>query len=218
MGTRPPLKWLGVAGIVWPLFFVAVVIAQAILQPDYSHVAMPISALAAWPLGWMQNLNFFVAGTLNIAFTIGLNGAIRPTRFGFVGIILLLTSSVGLVLDGVFPWIKVNGALTEPVPHALAAVATFLCASSGLIILSRRMSADSRWRAFSPYVLGSGIVMLILFVVVGFFAVDEGTPFHPWAGLLQRVLAAVWIACLLVMASRAMRVAREAATLSGASA
>src|SRR6185436_15663720 len=144
MRARSPLEWLGIVGMVWPLCFVAVVIAQALMQPDYSHVAMPISALAAWPLGWMQNLNFFVASVLNIAFTIGLNRAIRPTRFGVVGIILLLASSVGLVLDGVFPWIKVNGVLTEPVPHALAAVATFLCASSGLIILSRRMSADSR--------------------------------------------------------------------------
>jgi hypothetical protein len=72
------------------------------------------------------------------------------------------------------------------------------------------MTADFRWRGLSPYVLGSGMVMLILFVVVGFFAVDAGTPFHSWAGLLQRVLAAVWTACGLVMASRVMQVAREA--------
>jgi len=210
MRSRIPLRWLALLGIIWPVFFISVVIVQGILQPDYSHIAMPISALAAWPYGWMQNLNFFVAGTLSAAFTIGVHHAIRPTRRGVVGIVLLLASSAGFVLDGFFPWINVNGVPTEPLPHALAAVLTFLCASTGLIVLSRRMTADTRWQGLSAYVLSTGIVMLILFVVVGFFAVDAGTPLHSWAGLLQRVLAAVWIACGFVIASRVMRVARRA--------
>jgi len=210
MRTRVPLKWLALVGIVWPVLFVALVIAQGVLQPDYSHIAMPISALAAWPLGWMQNLNFLVAGALSAAFTIGVHHAIRPTRHGIIGIVLLLASSAGFVLDGLFPWINVNGVPTEPPAHALAAVITFLCVSTGLILISRRMTGDPRWHGLSAYVLSTGIVMLILFVVVGFFAVDAGTPFHSWAGLLQRVLAAVWVACIFVMASRVMRVARTA--------
>jgi len=158
----------------------------------------------------MQNLNFLVAGALSAAFTIGVHHAIRPTRHGIIGIVLLLASSAGFVLDGLFPWINVNGVPTEPPAHALAAVITFLCVSTGLILISRRMTGDPRWHGLSAYVLSTGIVMLILFVVVGFFAVDAGTPFHSWAGLLQRVLAAVWVACIFVMASRVMRVARTA--------
>jgi len=81
------------------------------------------------------------------------------------------------------------------------------------------MSADPRWHNLSVYVLGTGIVMLILFVVVGFFAVDTGTPFHSWAGLLQRVLGVIWFACLFVMAGRILRLAREeplpSSTVSG---
>jgi hypothetical protein len=45
-------------------------------------------------------------------------------------------------------------------------------------------------------------LVLALFITVGFFAVDDGTPLHPWAGLLQRVLCAVWFACLIVLAVR----------------
>ena len=37
------------AGIAGPIWFTALVIVQGILQPDYSHIAMPISALAASP-------------------------------------------------------------------------------------------------------------------------------------------------------------------------
>jgi hypothetical protein len=51
--------------------------------------------------------------------------------------------------------------------------------------------------------------MVFLFIVVGVFAVDAGTPFHRWAGLLQRVLVVVWIACQLVIARRLLRIARD---------
>ncbi len=209
MKARLPIPSLAIAGVIGPLFFIALVIAQGSLQPDYSHIAMPISALAAWPGGWMQNLNFFLLGTLNAAFTIGLHNAIRATRFGVIGILLLLVSCLGILLAGLFPWINLNGVPTETPQHVVGAVLTFSCASTGLLVLSRRMSADPRWHSLSAYVLGTGIVMVILFIVVGFFAVDSGTPFHRWAGLLQRVLVAVWVTCQLVMARRLLRIARE---------
>lgn len=44
-----------------------VVILRGLLQPDYSHVVMPVSALAVWPHGWIQNVNFYVFGLLMIA-------------------------------------------------------------------------------------------------------------------------------------------------------
>jgi hypothetical membrane protein len=209
MKAKLPLASLAIAGMIGPLFFIALVIAQGILHPDYSHIAMPISALAAWPAGWMQSLNFFLLGTLNAGFTIGLHNGIRATRFGVLGILLLLVSCLGILLAGLFPWINVNGVPTETPQHVVGAVLTFSGASTGLLVLSRRMSADPRWHSLSAYVLGTGIVMVILFIVVGFFAVDAGTPFHRWAGLLQRVLVAVWVTCQLVMARRLLRIARE---------
>jgi hypothetical protein len=51
----------------------------------------------------------------------------------------------------------------------------------------------------------TGITVLILFIVVGFFAIDDGAPLHPWAGLLQRILCAVWFSCLIVLALRLRR-------------
>ena len=207
MRTRLPLKLLAIAGMIGPISFLTLVLFQGIVQPDYSHIAMPISALAAWPLGWIQNLNFWLLATLPAAFTVGLHAALRSTRFGAVGIVLLLGSSVGLFWAGFFPWINVKGVPTETPQHVVGAVLTFSCASTGLIVLSRRIAADPAWQDLSAYVLGTGIVMLVLFVLVGGFAIDEGTPFHRWAGLLQRVLVGFWVACLLVMARRVLRVA-----------
>ena len=209
MKARLPIRWLAIAGVIGPLLFIALVVAQGMLQPDYSHIAMPISALAAWPAGWMQNLNFFLLGTLNAAFTVGLHNAIRATRFGLIGILLLLVSCLGILIAGLFPWINLNGVPTETPQHIVGAVLTFSGASIGLLVLSRRMTADPKWHGLSAYLLGSGIVMFIFFIAVGFFAVDAGTPFHRWAGLLQRVLVAVWVTCQLIVARRLLRIARE---------
>jgi hypothetical membrane protein len=203
------MKSLAAAGIVGPIGFIILVVVQGLMQPDYSHIAMPISALAAWPAGWLQNLNFFVCATLMAAFAIGVNEAIRPTRFGFLGIALLLANSVGMFMAGLFHWIDVNGVPTETPEHVVAAILTFSSVSVGLAVLSRRMTADPAWHDLSTYVLGTGLVMLVLFIVVGGFAIGEGTPLHRWAGLLQRVLVAVWFACLFVMALRVFRLARE---------
>src|SRR6185503_21065040 len=111
------------------------------------------------PAGWLQNLNFFVLATLNAAFTVGVHNAIQPTRFGFIGIALLLGSCVGLLLAGLFPWINVNGVPTEPGSHIVGAITSFLGASTGLIVLSRRMTVDASWRDLSGYVLSTGVVM-----------------------------------------------------------
>ena len=209
MRTRLPMKPLAIAGVVGPIGFIILVVVQGTMQPDYNHISMPISALAAWPAGWLQNLNFFVFATLMAAFAIGLNDAILPTRFGFLGIALLLANSLGIFMAGLFPWINVNGVPTETPPHVVAAVLTFSSASIGLGVLSHRMTADPLWHDLSAYVFGTGLVMLLLFIAVGGFAIDEGTPLHRWAGLLQRVLVMVWVVCLLVMARRILRLARE---------
>jgi hypothetical protein len=71
-----------------------------------------------------------------------------------------------------------------------------------LIVFSRRMVADPRWRDLATYTMASGIAVFLLFVAVGFFAVDDGTPLHPWAGLVQRMLCAVWFLWLIVLAVR----------------
>jgi len=216
MRRRLPIKPLALAGMTGPIGFITLVIAQGILQPDYSHISMPISALAAWPAGWLQDLNFFVFAILMAAFAIGVHAVIRPTRFGVLGTALLLASSVGLFMAGLFPWINVDGVPTETPQHVVAAILTFSCASIGLVVLSRRMSADPKWRDLSAYVLGTGLVMLILFAVLGGFAIEEGAPFHRWTGLLQRVLVVTWFVCLLVMAQRVLRIAREDPSYSSA--
>ena len=195
-------RTFALAGIIAPPLFTTLVIVQGFLQPDYSHVRMPISALAAWPLGWIQILNFCISAALTIVFAVGLHAGVQPTTRGVVGSALLALSGVGLLLAGVFPWKMVNGVPTETPAHAVGAITTFAAAGLGLVVFSRRMHADPRWHDLSAYTMATGIAVLLLFITVGFFAVDDGTPLHPWAGLIQRVLCAVWFTCLIALALR----------------
>jgi len=200
--SGPRARTLALAGLVGPTLFTALVILQGLLQPDYSHVAMPISALAAWPAGWIQVLNFHIAGAMIIAFAYALNLGVAPSGQGVLGSGLLAAGGLGIVLAGIFSWKMVDGVPTEPPSHVVGAVLAFAATGLGLVVFSQRMKADSRWRDLAGYTLVTGAAVLVLFVTVGFFAIDDGTPLHGWAGLLQRILCAVWFTCLVVLAVR----------------
>jgi hypothetical membrane protein len=195
-------RTLALAGIIGPAVFTTLVIAQGFLQPDYSHVRLPISALAAWPMGWIQGLNFYITGALTTAFAVALHRGIQPTARGVAAFVALAMSGIGIVLAAVFPWKMINGVPTETPLHVVGAITAFASTGVGYVLFSRRMQADPRWRDLATYTLSTGIGVLLLFVTLGAFAIDDAAPLHPWAGLLQRVVCAVWFTCMIVLALR----------------
>jgi len=202
-----PAALLAIAGMAGPLLFTALVILQGLLQPEYSHVGQPISALTAWPAGWIQKLNFYVVGVLMAAFAFGLNYGVRRSPRGFAGFALLVLGSIGIVLAGIFPWVLRNGVPTETPEHVVGAVMVFALTPLGLIIFSRRMKRDPNWSGLATYTLLTGILMALLFPVMGGLAIPDTGPLHPWAGLLQRFICIVWFSCILVLAVRLRSVA-----------
>jgi len=198
-------RQLAAAGILGPIFFTSLVLLQEILQPDYSRVAMQISALAAWPLGWIQNLDFILFAWLLFAFAMGIHRGVARTAGGTAGTALLVLAAFGAFLAGAFPWTVANGKPIATSEHIMAAVTHFLAAAFGLIVLSRRLGQDPRWKDLGIYVLLSGLAMLALFTTHVVFAVGPGQPLHPFAGLVQRTLVLIWFACLLVLAFRLRR-------------
>lgn len=146
------------------------------------------------------------------AFVFGLNHAVLPSPRGAVGFGLLVLGSIGIMLAGIFPWRLQNGVPTETPQHVVTAVTVFASTPLGLILFSRRMKGDSRWQDLASYTLVTGIVMALLFPVMGLLAIPDNGPLHAWAGLLQRVICAVWFTCIVVLATRLRTIASLAHT------
>src|ERR687897_827516 len=153
LATLSRARTLALAGMIGPVWFTALVILQGFLQPDYSHVRMPISALTAWPVGWIQILNFWVFGALTTVFALALHRGVSPTRRGSVGFALLVLGGIGIVAGGVFPWKIINGEPTATPAHATAAVMTFAGTGLGFSVFSRRMTADPQWHNLATYTM-----------------------------------------------------------------
>ena len=208
---RSMIALLAAAGIAGPIIFTVVALMQSLLRPDHSLVTHPISALAAGPSGWVQNVNFLLFGLLMIAYAIGLHLGVRPSRWGGVGVAFLVLSGIGLMWGGVFPATDATGAFNEDrLLHIPGFIMTFLGGGIGLIVMSRRMTRDPRWQSFDTYALVTGIAMLVLILVGGGLVRPPGAPLHAWLGLFQWVLLTVWFTCTIVLALRLLRLARAA--------
>ena len=204
------ISWSAWAGIVGPLLFTATFLAQeAFRRDEYHPLAEPVSALEAGPNGWIQQLNFVVFGVLTIAFAIGLHRGIRPTRSGIVGPALLLVSGIGLLYGAIFPLREDAAGVTyDPGLHFIGGFMFFLTSALGLIVVSRRLARDSRWRGIAMYTLIAGIAALVGFAIGGTLVVPDATPLHDWLGLYQRlVVLAVIFPCRVVLSLRLLQIA-----------
>jgi hypothetical protein len=85
----------------------------------------------------------------------------------------------------------------------------FLSIGIALVVVSLRLRGDPSWRGLATYTLVTGIALLVLFVAVGALAVPADAPLHDWLGLVQRLVLAVWLPCIVVLALRSRRVATE---------
>jgi hypothetical membrane protein len=206
---RSVIAALATASIAGPIIFAVVALMQSQLRPDHSLVEHPISALAAGPSGWIQNVNFLVFGLLMIAYAIGLHLGVRSSRWGVVGFVFLVLSGMGLIWAWVFPATDATGAFDENrLLHIPGFVMTFVGGGIGLIVMSRRMARDPRWQSVAAYVLVTGIAMLVLILVGGGLVRPSGAPLHAWLGLFQWGLLAVWFPCTIVLALKLLRLAR----------
>lgn len=201
---------LASAGVAAPVVFTATFLAlEASRGAGYDRLRDSISSLEAGPAGWVQQVNFVVVGVLIIAFAVGLHRALNPAGLWTAGPAIFAVYAVGLLGAAAFP-VELDAAGVEVVPvgHVVAGVIGFLFPGIALIVTSRRMAANPRWRNLSTYTLASGVALLAFFVASGILVRPETAPLHDYLGLTQRLFLAVWFSCLVVLALRLLHLAR----------
>jgi hypothetical membrane protein len=97
------MRWAARAGIVGPILFTVVFVAQQWARRDsYDWVAEPVSNLEAGPHGWVQQANFVVFGLfMAAAFPIeqDAQGLAYDPGFHFVaGVTFFLSSALALLV------------------------------------------------------------------------------------------------------------------------
>lgn len=194
-----PRKLLFFGAIAGPLFLLTVLI-QDYTRPGFNPRIDTLSMLALGQLGWIQILNFTLAGVLNVLYAIGLWKRLHPGRAGTWGPLLIGAYGLGLVTVGVFRTDPANGfpqgvpAATHPswhgVIHALGGLFVFVVLAAALAVFVRFFLARrERWWAF--YCLASAILILVFFF--GSFFNQTLT-----AGCLRLGMAVGWMAASVV--------------------
>lgn len=203
--------WVAGAGIVATAGFAASAFIQSLLRSDHELLADPISALAAGPYGWVQNVTFAVAGVLLVVFAAGIHVAVLPGRTGILGPLFIALFGMGMLGATTFPAADATGpfdAEQVPAAHTVSAVVAFLSAGLGALLLSWRLAADERWRGLAGYSRAVGIAIIVLFVGGGMLVRPVEAPLHDWLGLWQWVLIVIWFSCVIALGVRLLRATR----------
>src|SRR5258708_21956348 len=127
--------------IAGPLFIFTVLIQDS-TRPGFDPRLDPLSLLSLGDWGWVQIVNFALAGVLNLLYAVGLWRRLHTGRAGTWGPILIGAYGLGLLVVSIFRTDPANGfppgvpAATPPswhgAIHALGGLFVFLMLSAAL--------------------------------------------------------------------------------------
>ncbi len=166
------------AGAVAGPLFIVVGLAQVLTREGFDLSRHPLSLLALGDLGWIQIVNFIVAGVLMLAFAVGARRSLGGGPGRTWAPVLFALYGVGLVLGGAF---TADPALGFPVGtpdgyptewtfhggvHAFAAPLAFLALVGVTFVVARRLAWEGH-RAAAAWSRVIGVACLLLCIPFG---------------------------------------------------
>lgn len=177
-----PVGWLAWAAVIMPLIFVALDFLASALNPGYNLTLHTVSDLAVGPLGWLQTLNFILAGAYTILLGISLSTKVRP-----LGALFVLWG-VNFVMIALLP---IDPGRRYILYHNLHYVAL-----DGVLLLFPvicLVTALSFWKQLRGFSLLSLVLFLLAVVVAASWLISAKEILAlPMAGLYERMV--IWIA------------------------
>jgi hypothetical membrane protein len=170
-------------------YYVIVLIALHILEPELDPRFMFMSAYALTDYGWLMTTTFFVLGLAAFAAAAGLRQVHQSLRSARIGIGLLAVGALFVCLAGVFK---------DSIPHLLAGVVVFPSIVMAVLFLSWSFRQAAGWQAIYRVTLFIAFGMLAMFLSM---VADVGMP-----GLQQRVFIFIFLLWLSIVVHRLVRV------------
>jgi hypothetical protein len=186
------------------LYFAAIVAALHVIRPDLNPISRPTSAYAVGPNSFLMTSAFFSMSLASFALVVALSQTLSPSARSRFGLGFLALWSTGVFIAMTFPMDAEGAPQTlSGTIHQTTGPLTFLCLSTGMILVSWRLKRDNNWRSLYPAALTLSWVMLAAFLATFLsFALDLG-----FLGLFQRIALATAVVWILLMASCARAVA-----------
>src|SRR4051794_10136789 len=88
-------RWLS-CGVIGPLLFIVVFLIEGATRAGYNAFRYPVSSLSIGNFGWIQAANFLMSGALIFAFAFGVRHALRGSKGGVWGPLLIGLAGLGL--------------------------------------------------------------------------------------------------------------------------
>lgn len=183
-------KFYAYCGIIAPVFFCLMIIAESLLRPGYSQIFNDVSDLGLGPYGIIQNVSFMVFGLLSIGFALGL-GANLPNRTGKVVKWLVIIFGLCIILAGITLMSAPADVIyaKDVVSHGLVSAIAFL-----LIIIAQfltwkalRGSNNITWSHYRKFSLICGLLSIVTLLILSY------TQFSQYHGATERLFIAVWL-------------------------
>ena len=200
-----------IAGTVGPALFFLVLLVEGAVRPGYRPLRDTISELSLGPRGWIQTANFLVFGLLFIVFARGVRASVTDSRATRLGARLLLVIGVGVLGCGLFRaehWPPSSMSLAGVLHLLCAIVLVFALLPVATGVMARAFSADARWRSLGRMTRLTSLLTLALLVGGLALTSPPGQPpriGNVYAGLIQRIDVAVFLAWQMAVARRIAR-------------
>lgn len=187
-GVTRALLWCGVVG---PVLFVVVFLAEGATRPGYRPWRHFVSLLAHGDRGWVQTTSFVVCGCASLCAAIGVwrtgDGMALPVLFAVFGVGLIASgryrcdAGLGYPPGATEGWPRT--ASLEGNRHNLAGAAVFASIAVACFVAAAR-SGGSTW---TVYCVASGVLVIVLFVATGALAARASEGSDPPIGVAQRL-------------------------------
>jgi hypothetical membrane protein len=162
---------LALCGVTQPIVFAAFVVAESLLEPNYSQIADHVSDYAVGPYGLLQDINFWITGVLLLCFSGGLRAGLQDGGWtARVGPGLVAIAGVMAILVGVFVT-DLEGAPTtvHGTFHTAFSFIAFASLTGAAWVVRAAQLDDPRWNSFvtisTCLAIAASVGLLLLFSV-----------------------------------------------------
>lgn len=171
------------SGVAGGILFSTVYFCFGLISPNYYMIHETIGRLQLQPYGWIQSANYIIFGLLTCTFAIALRKEL-VSGFGSTTIPFFhVLTGLGAIVLGL--------CLNQQVQFYTRGI-VFLSLIMGLLLITRRFTADQRWRGWTARTLLTVLLMIVLCSLLMYSTSHQGS----LTGVFERLIVIarlVWL-------------------------